>query len=447
MTSKNRVIWKEGLSIAPQHFQQQQRYIDYVVSAKFESTVNYAYGFSRLQLDQALFKLGRIGLTEASGIMPDGSLFEIPYQDCLPQPLAISHLTSAASKDIYLALPILNNSLSEIDVAQETADDMTRYKSSTFPVRDLHTKGGNYIQLNIAQLTPKIMQGSDDLNAYTVLPLCRIKELRTDGAIVLDDTFIPTISQVSTAPMLQNFLDEIANLVAERAKQLSDKMGSPTQQGVTGIAEFLMLQLLNSAKPRYQHLARTKIVHPETLYLMLSQTCSELMTFTSESRTAQDFHFYNHDDLTTTFKALMLLTRQALSIVLTPRAVSITLNEQNGIYIGVINDIELLKTASFVLAVKSQLPQEQIMRTFVQQTKIASPLSIDNLVHVQLAGIPLIPLSAAPPQLPFHAGYTYFQLDTQAPGWRDVIKTNSIAFHVAGHFPELNLQFWAVRSQ
>lgn len=447
MASKNRVIWKEGLSIAPQHFQQQQRYTDYSVSSKFEATINYGYGFSRLQLDQELLKLGRIGITEATGIMPDGTLFEIPYQDCLPQPLAIQQLNSPESKDIYLALPIINDAISEVDIAQESSTEIARYKKAPVPIRDLHTKGGGYLQLDIAQLTPKIMQGSEDLNAYTVLPLCRIKELRTDGTIILDDAFIPTISKVAAAPHLQNFLEETANLVSERAKQLSDKIGSPTQQGVTGIAEFLMLQLLNSAKPRYRHLARTKMVHPETLYLMLTQTCSELMTFTTESRTAQDFKYYNHDDLTTTFKDLILSTRQALSIVLTPRAVSIPLTEQNGIHTGVINDIELLKTANFVLAVKSQLPQEQIMRTFVQQTKIASPLSIENLVRVQLAGIPLTPLSAAPPQLPFHAGYTYFQLDTQAAGWDDVIKTNSIAFHVAGSFPELNLQFWAVRSK
>lgn len=447
MASKNRVVWKEGLSIAPQHFQQQQRYTDYSLSSKFEATVNFGYGFSRLNLDQELLKLGRIGITEATGIMPDGTLFEIPYQDSLPQPIEIKQIGSAESKNIYLTLPIINDAISEIDSAQESAAEISRYKKGTHPVKDLHTKGGNYMQIDIAQLAPKLMQGSDDLSAYTVLPLCRIKELRTDGTLILDETFIPTISKVSVAPHLQNFLEETANLVAERARQLSDKIGSPTQQGVTGIAEFLMLQLLNSAKPHYRHLAHTKLVHPETLYLMLTQTCSELMTFTTESRTAQDFKFYNHDDLTTTFKDLILATRQALSIVLTPRAVSIPLNEQNGLHVGVINDIELLKTANFVLAVKTQLPQEQLIRTFVQQTKIASPLTIENLVRVQLAGIPLTPLSAAPPQLPFHAGYTYFQLDSQSNGWDDIVRTNSIAFHVAGNFPELNLQLWAVRSK
>ncbi len=29
--SKNSVIWKEGLFVQPQHFQQQQRHIDYLI--------------------------------------------------------------------------------------------------------------------------------------------------------------------------------------------------------------------------------------------------------------------------------------------------------------------------------------------------------------------------------------------------------------------------------
>ena len=31
MSTKNKVIWHEGLFIKPQHFQQQQRYQDYII--------------------------------------------------------------------------------------------------------------------------------------------------------------------------------------------------------------------------------------------------------------------------------------------------------------------------------------------------------------------------------------------------------------------------------
>ncbi|QBH97039.1 type VI secretion system baseplate subunit TssK [Limnobaculum zhutongyuii] len=447
MANKNRVVWREGLSIAPQHLQQQQRHIDYLVHGRVDAAVNYSYGFSRLSIDHEMLKLGRVSITDAAGVMPDGTLFDIPFEDIPPQPIEIRDIPSTDSRDIYLALPIVSDAITEIHHDSDNLSEISRFKHHPHQIRDLHTQNGNYVQVSIARLAPRLIRGSDNLSAYTLLPLCRIKEVGADGMLTLDETFIPTISKVRVAQHLQTFLEEVANLVAERARQLSDKIGSPTQQGISGVAEFLMLQLLNSAKPTYRHLAHTQIVHPETLYLMLTKTCSELMTFTSESKTAQDFQLYNHDDLTRTFRDLILKTRLALSIVLTPRAVPIPLIDRSGVHTGVINDVELLRTANFVLAVKAQLPQDQLIRLFVQQTKISTPTKIEHLVRVQVPGIPLTPLSAAPPQLPFHAGYIYFQLDSQAAEWEEVIKSNSIAFHVAGNFPELDLQFWAVRSK
>ncbi len=62
--------------------------------------------------------------------------------------------------------------------------------------------------------------------------------------------------------------------------------------------------------------------------------------------------------------------RQALSTVLTPRAISIQLHMQaHGIRVATINDSDLLRSADFVLAVRAQIPQEQLRRQFVQQTK------------------------------------------------------------------------------
>ncbi|MGL4983373.1 MAG: type VI secretion system baseplate subunit TssK, partial [Plesiomonas sp.] len=53
----------------------------------------------------------------------------------------------------------------------------------------------------------------------------------------------------------------------------------------------------------------------------------------------------------------------------------------------------------------------------------------------------------APRQLPYHAGYSYFQLDRQSPAWQMLVQGNTLAFHIAGSFPELDMQFWAIRSQ
>ncbi|MFW0767432.1 type VI secretion system baseplate subunit TssK [Trabulsiella odontotermitis] len=445
MPTRNRVIWREGLFVKPQHFQQQQRHNDYLNDVRMTLLQRYGYGFYSLVLNQEVLKLGRIGITSAQGIMPDGTLFDIPYQDLLSPPLDIGPMHEPGSRDIYLALPLVNEAINEIGTTESSVRNV-RYREVMADVRDLHSEEGDVSTLMLAQLAPRLMQGHEDLSAWTVLPVCRIKEKRPDGALVLDEEFIPSCLTINVSAPLRMFMDEVQGTLVERARMLAERIGSPGQQGIADVAEFMMLQLFNRLQPVFTHLSYQRLLHPEIFYTHLVQGCGELMTFTDESRLPGTFPVYNHDNLTETFLPLILLMRQALSTVLTPRAISIQLRMQaHGIRVATINERELLSSAEFILAIRAQLPQEQLRRQFIQQTKITSIDRIRDLVSVQLPGVPLVALSAAPRQLPYHSGYTYFMLDKQSPAWKDVLQSNAIAFHVSGEFPELDMQFWAIR--
>ncbi|PHI31685.1 type VI secretion system baseplate subunit TssK [Budvicia aquatica] len=447
MGTQSNVVWLNG-AIGPQHFQQQQRYHEYLSSHLLNMLNCYFYGFSHLEINREYLRLGRIGLSSAEGTMPDGTLFELPYQDKSPDPLDIIQINDASSRIIYLALPIRNFSIANIDTAQELKTGSTRFVQGSNDVRDVFGRNGSVNTIPVSMLAPKLIQGSEDLSAYTTLPVCCIKERNPDGTLILDETFIPTCNSLITVPYLYDFLSEVSGLITERAKQLSSRISAPGQQGVADVAEFMMLQLFNRMQPIFIHLAKRSAIHPEDLYRQLVSLCGELMTFTDESRVAPIFAHYDHDNLSLTFHELMMITRRALSIVLTPRAVSIQLTKRShGISDGVIHDKQLLATSDFIIAVKARVPQDQLFRQFVQQTKISSPNKIRDLVSVQIQGVPLIPLNAAPAQLPHHSGYTYFQLDTQAPAWADIVTNSAIAFHVSGNFPELDMQFWAIRGK
>lgn len=139
----------------------------------------------------------------------------------------------------------------------------------------------------------------------------------------------------------------------------------------------------------------------------------------------------------------MLKLRQSLSIVLEPRAVSIQLQKRRyGLMVAPIQDQSLLESADFILVVRARMPLEDLRRLFVQQTKVASVEKIRELISLQLPGVPVNPLPVAPRQLPYHAGYTYYQLDKTSEAWRMLQNASGFAFHVAGEFDELDLQFW-----
>ena len=54
-------------------------------------------------------------------------------------------------------------------------------------------------------------------------------------------------------------------------------------------------------------------------------------------------------------------------------------------------------------------------------------------------------LSVAPRELPYHNGYVYFELDKQTEIWERFDDSSGMAFHVAGDFPNIDLEFWAIK--
>lgn len=440
-TTRNKVMWREGTLMRPHHLQQQQRYNDYVNNLRFRAIHDLSWGFTELSINNELLAQGKIMLDSASGTLPDGTVFSLPDQDALPDPLHPDSFPDEESRNVYLALPVASDVRGEVSYGQQIG----RYRLNDADVRDLHSENGDARALTLGQLTPRIMSGADDMSAYVTLPLCRIKDRRADGSLMLDDRFIPSCQNIHVSARLREFLREVQEAVGGRASDLANRIGSPAQSGIADVAEFMMLQLLNRNQTRFTHRARRPQLHPEEFYLDLAGLLGELMTFTEPSRLPCPLNVYDHRNLTDTFNTLLPEVKRALHTVLSPRAVNLPLHLRDGIWQADVHDPALLQSATFVLAVAAKMETLQLQRQFIQQSKISSPEKIRNMVSVQIPGIPLHTLMVAPRQLPYHAGFSYFELDKSGTAWADVAATGAVALHVSGSFPDLNMQLWAIR--
>ncbi|MAA65957.1 MAG: type VI secretion system baseplate subunit TssK [Alteromonadaceae bacterium] len=444
MSVHNRVVWSDGLFIKPQHFQQQQRYLEHQINERAQAVSDFLYGFSDLQLNEEYLTFGRIGLVRAHGLFPDGTRFSLPEEDVMPAPMEITD-ASVANQVVYLALPLGTESLAEVEWPESGVSG--RFRSQTAEIRDLHSIDGDAHAIDVAKVNPRLMLEREDRSAYAALAIGRILEKRPDGSLVMDPSFIPTMVSVRAAPKLQRFVGEMAGLMRERARNIAERVGSPNQGGVADVSDFMLLQMLNRAHPRFMHLARLRQLHPERLYEALLELCGELVTFTDENRLPQEYTAYDHDLPEASFAPLMQVLRQSLSTVLEPRAMAIQLQQrQYGLTVAPIQDTQLIGQAEFILAVRADMPTDDLRKQFTQQCKVASVEKIRDLISLQLPGIPLVALPVAPRQLPYHAGFTYFQLDARSQAWQMLENGSGFAFHVAGEFPGIEMQFWAIRS-
>jgi type VI secretion system protein ImpJ len=207
-----------------------------------------------------------------------------------------------------------------------------------------------------------------------------------------------------------------------------------------------MLLVLNRAEPLLRQYAAAPSVHPWPLYLALLQLAGELATFSSSQRHPPEFPVYRHDDLQRSFLPVVQELRELLSAVIERHAVQIELVDRtHGVRTAIVNDAELLRSAGFVLAVRAQLPAEQVRVRFPAQSKLGPVDRLKDLVNLQLPGITLRSLPVAPRQLPFHAGSHYFELERHGELWKQLERSGSLALHVGGDFPGLELELWALR--
>lgn len=443
MIWQRKIVWSEGMFIRPQHFQQQERYLEFFARAQTSALHGHFWGFHDLQLDPDALSLGKILIISASGIFPDGTPFHLPGQGQPPLPLNVP--ASCKNEIVYLACPMQRHGSPEI--AFDPDDDSgTRYRADTADVQDVCTGSGTAAEIQFADLRLRLIPASEIPNGWIALGVAQVIECRQDNTAILERSYIPPTLAADLNPVLNGYTREIAGLLAQRGELLSQRLSQPGRGGVAEVADFLMLQLINRWQPPLQHYCEIPNLHPEKLYVGLLQLAGDLSTFTRDNRRPITYECYRHDDLRACFQPLMADLRRSLSMVLEQNAIQIELIERaHGIRFAVIPNVELLESCNFVLAVHADIPPETVRSYFPTQVKIGPVEKIRDLVNLHLPGVAIRGLPIAPRQIPYHAGYNYFELDTHHELWKRLNNSGGLAMHIAGEFPGLKLEFWAIR--
>ncbi|PWV64790.1 type VI secretion system baseplate subunit TssK [Plasticicumulans acidivorans] len=444
MTWNSKVVWSEGMFLRPQHFQQQERYLDRVLQQRAAALAAYGWGFTELALDRQALALGRIAILSARGLLPDGTPFFIPDDDVAPPPLLVPD--ELRDTLVVLALPLRRPGLRDTGRDGEDAA-IARYRAEVNEVRDDNAGLESIAPLELARSNLRLLTTRQDLGEYACLGLCRVVEKKADQSVVLDERYIPPMLDALAQPLLAAMVREVEGLLHQRGEALAGRVVASGRGGAAEIADFLLLQVVNRLEPLFTHLARRSRLHPEDFYRELLGIAGELATFTRREKRPLEFPAYDHDDLSASFAPVIAEIRQALSMVLEQTAIPIPLQERGyGVHVGVLADRNLLGKASFVLAVHADVPNDILRARFPTQVKIGAVENIRDLVNRQLPGIALNPLPVAPRQIPYHAGVTYFELDPASELWKTLAASGGFAFHVAGQFPGLEMSFWAIRS-
>lgn len=444
MSDKNRVVWSEGMFLRPQHFQQFNRYLEQFVEGRCTALEPYFFGFTELNIDKEPLYLGKLSITSARGVFPDGTPFSIPDNEELPEVLDIPE--NISNETVYLCIPLRRSGFLETNREQEE-QPQARFQAYNFQARDSTSPSGEEAQIQVGKLSTCLKLGSKDLSGYSVLGVARIVENNSEKAVVLDQHFIPPVLTCDISPPLKAYFEELSGLLKQRGDALGGRLADSGRAGSAEVADYMLLQVVNRVEPLISHLAEQRGLHPIKLYTELIQLAGELSTFTTLDKRAPQMHSYVHEDLSSTFAGVVAVLRQCLSTVLEQTAIAMELTERKyGIYVAPITDPSLISSSSFVLAAKADIQGDLLRNRFPSQTKVAAVEQIRELISVSLPGIKLRPLPVAPRQIPYHAGFTYFELEKTGDVWEMMKKSGGFAVHLGGEYPGIIMELWAIRN-
>ena len=447
MSNERKVVWNEGTLIAPQHFQQMERYYDSLINRQYTSSHSFGWGVIDLQLNTSSLKLGKISIERIIGYLPDGNYINETIDSAPNLTLSLPANTAVEGEYIYLVWSAESSYKRNYSFIEEVNNDNIRYILKSVELED--STDTNLAKRELLVAAPNLRLGLTKklIDQDIKLAVAQIASVSSTGEIRLDESFIPPSLDARKNTQLNNYQSEILGLLKQKAMALAGILTNPTLSGAGDVRDFLMLQTINRYYA-YLHneTSSAHATHPFKLYENFLKLYGDLSTFHVDKLNF-NLLIYDHDQLSKCFKKIIVMLREVLSIVLQQRAIMIPLElRDEATRVAITPEITLLNSCSFVLAISASMPSEVLRQRIPTTIKISSVEKVRDLIAYHLPGIHIHALSTAPRELPYHSGYSYFEIDKGSELWQDLEQSSGIAIHLAGDFPDLEIECWAIKA-
>ncbi|PAF46718.1 type VI secretion system-associated protein [Helicobacter sp. 12S02232-10] len=461
MANNLKVVWLNGMNVDRVHFEQQERYLERNINQKTIMAHNNLYGISKIEFSAEMLLQGKIALSKISGISIDGSVFNAPDEDFLPEPLDLKEEALAGSV-IVLKIPASIDTKADLSVQNSIPD--TKFLSTQSVIsskisddtsaNNLGSIEDNMIssvhsqeKINVVLASLRLSLGIKSANSsdYSEIPICRIGSVSVDKKITLDDKFIPTMLDISKLPIIKSYIDEIVYSINQHKSLLNQSFkGLSRTKNILDFSTYLSLSILKKWYMIFSYIKNKSILHPEYFYEKLIEFQADLLSFGDEDQ-AQEFIRYNHAEITDSIIPLINITKMLFSRTTTPKYIMPNVvDNQNGFYDCIFDNAGILQSSILILAISADAGLEYLVNNFKTQSKIYTPTKIRNIVASQLRGINIEQLSIVPTDIPHMNNYVYYQIDKSDNNWLAFKEENTISIYVTNKIPNVDIKMWAL---
>jgi len=436
------VIWTKGTLLGPQHLQTQDRFIESSLQFRIQSLISNPWGFKTLQVDQEALAAGEFALSTASGIFPDGLLFDFPDSEPAPPSIPLKDAFGADqnSLHIYLAIPNYRPAGLNVSMAERKAE--TRYVVDIISVRD-ENSGRAEKPVQVARKNYRFLTENDARQECSAMGVARVVKSES-GVLQLDPLYVPPLLDFAASEYLNTIARRLVEILAAKSTILAgvrrQKNLSLADFSTADIAQFWLLYTVNSHFPEINHLFATRHGHPEHLYRTMLSLAGCLTTFSTRIH-PRDLPVYKHDNLSECFGALDEMVRTLLETVVPSNFVSLPLKMvQPSIYATALSDDKYFSGTRLYLAIAAEMNQADLISKAPYLLKVCSANHIEHLVRQALPGAALTHVPKPPSAIPVKLNHQYFSINQSGVAWEAVVRARNLAVYVPGDFPAPQLE-------
>lgn len=448
MKQLSKIVWSEGMYLAPHHFQAQNRYFEDSVQFALTSLWRDAYGLISCEFNQDAIRNGTVALVHAVGVFPDGLPFDMPECDPLPVPRNIRDSFSPVAEELTICLAIPRQVAGGPNCTLAPNGRVsTRYSGSSTTLAD-DNSGQDEKPITLGRKNIALVLASEQRDDLLMLPIARV--LR-DGAghFVYDTNFVPPCLKLSASPTLLRLAQRLVEILEDKSAAVlgsKDRNRGQFQAGISSgqVAQFWFLHTLHSHLAPLRHLLLTKHAHPEELYREMLRLGGALCTFGLDSH-PRTLPVYDHEHAESCFSAVDDHIRRHLEIVLPSKALTIPLSStQRYFYEGDIKDPRCLGPSRWILGVQAKMGEADLIAKVPQLVKLCSSRFVPELVKRAVPGLPLTHIPVPPSAMAARVESQYFAVSKTGPCWEHILQTKRVGVYVPGDLPKAELELTVI---
>lgn len=441
-------LWGEGLFLRPQHFQQQDAYVDALHRRTLLLANPFAWGVRELDLDKEALASGILRLNRIDVVFSNGDSLIAPDLDQLPPPLSLDKIViSGDGTEFFLAIRHLDSHGGN-STNDATTHQAARYLAVTTETRDLFSDSAEADITTLSKLS-HLKTAHEACDQFQTLPLARIRRTSSNG-FETDPTFIPPSLNLRSSPAIHQMLRRQIDILLAKVDALYGVHREPSKNIVEfrsgDIASFWLLHTVSSACAALTHLLRTPESSPERLFHELIRLAGALLTF-AKSHTLNDLPSYSHMQPGPCFAHLDMLIRELLETVISTQYFSIALTHPKpAFYAGRLDSEKIDSKTVFFLSISAAHPQSEIIESVPLRLKIGAPDDVEKLVLSAMAGVRLSHAAQVPAAIPVRPGACYFALDTHSPLYERMLRAQSVLIYAPESYQDLKIEMIAITS-